>query len=131
MVPLIRSAMCDLLPAAGGLPGVHDTGITAFLTQLRRETTSLTWVGLCLGAVLYALTPVLTIGVPLPSFMLSPERRDRHANGITNTQIYLLRQAVVLLKMYACMCWGQDANVRRHFQIAPYPADPGTFRASS
>ena len=131
MIPLIRSAMCDLMPPAGGLPGLQDAGITPFLVRLRSETTLLTWVGLCLGAVLYALTPVLTIYVPLPSFLLTRELRDRHANGITTTRIYLLRQAVVLLKMYACMCWGQDANVRRRFQIAPYPVDPGTFRTSS
>lgn len=122
--------MCDMLPAGGGLPGVADTGLDAFLVRLRRETTALVWLGLVLGAVLYALTPVLTIYVPLPTFLLSARLRDRHADGIGTTRFYLLRQSVFLLKMYACMCWGQDASVRGRFNLAPYPDDPGSFRAS-
>ncbi len=131
MTPLIRSTMCDLLPAAAGLPGLAETGIDAFLARLHRETTGLTWLGLCLGALVYTLTPVLTVYIPLPHFALPQRLRDQHAERIMATRIYLVRQAVFLLKMYACMCWGQDDAVRRLLNVAPYPVDPGTFRASS
>ena len=47
--------MCDLMPASGALPGVGDCDIDAFLTKLRAETTALTWVGLCLAALLWLL----------------------------------------------------------------------------
>ena len=129
MIWLIRSAMCDLMPAAGGLPGIADTDVDGFLAQVKRETTPLVWTGLMLGAVLYAWSPIVTIFVPLPSFLLPARLRDRHADAITATRIYLLRQSIFLLKMYSCMCWGQDSRVRARFQIAPYPVDPGTFRA--
>jgi hypothetical protein len=128
MVWLLKSVMCDMMPPAAGLPGVADTEIDAFLAKVRAETTALVWLGLCAGAALYALTPLLTVGRPLPSFLLSPEKREQHADRITSTKIYLLRQSVFLVKMYACMCWGQHASIRRSMALAPYPLDPGTFR---
>ena len=39
-------------------------------------------------------------------------------------------QAVFLVKMYACVCWGEADVVRRQLNVAPYPARPGTFRTS-
>jgi hypothetical protein len=122
--------MCDLMPASGALPGVGDCDIDAFLTKLRAETTALTWIGLCLGALLWLLTPVVTLGVPLPALLLGANARDRHILALTSTRIYLLRQAVFLLKMYASMCWGQHPSVRSHFNLAAYPVDPGTFRTT-
>lgn len=121
--------MCDLLPRHAGLPGLADTDVDGFLRRTRAETTLTVWAGLVLGAVVFALSPILTVYVPLPSMLLPRGLRDRHADRITSTSLYLLRQAVFLLKMYACMCWGQDEAVRRQLHVAPYPADPGTFRA--
>lgn len=132
MIWLLRHAMCDMMPSAAGLPALADAGVDTFLAQLRRETSGLVWLGLVAGAALYVVTPVFTLGVPLPSMWLSAQQRDRHAERITSTDVYLLRQAVFLVKMYACMCWGQDADVRRGLSVLPYPqgADPGTFRVS-
>lgn len=130
MTWLVRSTMCDMMPAVGDQPGLADAGVDTFLATVRRESPMLVWVGLVLGAVIFAVTPVITVYVPLPSFLLPAGLRDTHANRICSTRFYLLRQAVFLLKMYACMCWGQDAAVRRRFNIAAYPADPGTFRTT-
>lgn len=127
---VVRAAMCDLMPATGDLPGVADCDLDTFLAKLRAETTTLTWVGLCAGAALWMITPLLTVYLPLPAVLLSAEARDRHADGLTSTRIYLLRQATFLLKMYATMCWGQHPSVRELLHVAPYPEDPGTFRTA-
>lgn len=130
MTWLVRAAMCDMMPATGDLPGIADTGIDAFLARLRREATLTVWAGLVLGALVFVLTPILTVWVPLPSFFLPRGLRDTHADRICTTRFYLLRQAIFLLKMYACMCWGQDPAVRRRLHVAPYPVDPGSFRTT-
>ena len=83
-----------------------------------------------LGAVFFVLSPIVTVYVPLPSMLLPGTLRDRHADRICTTQLYYLRQAVFLLKMYACMCWGQDDAIRARLHVAPYPVDPGTYRLS-
>lgn len=130
MTWLVRATMCDIMPGTADLPGLVDTNIDAFLAQTRREATPLVWAGLVLGALVFALTPILTVHVPLPSLLLPRGLRDTHADRICTTRFYLLRQAIFLLKMYACMCWGQDPAVRRRLHVAPYPVDPGTFRTT-
>lgn len=129
MIWLIRSAMCAFFPRAEGLPGVADVGIDAFLERFREETSRLMWVGLVLGAVVFAITPLFTIGVPLPSFLLPKRALDRHANKIASHPVYVLRQAVFLVKMVGGLCWGSHPDVRRIMELPPYPPDPGTFRA--
>ncbi len=125
---LLRSVMCDLMPPSSTLPGLADTGIDTFLVRLQRETSGPTWLGLVLGAILYAVTPVATVGWPIPSFWLPASARALHAERAMSTRFYLLRQSLFLLKMYACMCWGQDTRVRQLLNVAPYPEDPGSFR---
>lgn len=122
--------MTDLMPPVGDMPGIVDCDVDAFLVKLRAETTFVTWIGLCAGATLWLWTPLLTVYIPLPAVLLSANARDRHINGLTATRIYLLRQAIFLIKMYASMCWGQHPSVRRRFNVAAYPVDPGTFRTT-
>lgn len=121
--------MCDLMPAVDGLPGVADTDIDAFLAQVRRETTGTVWLGLVMGALSYVCSPILTVYVPLPTLLLPASLRNRHAEAALSETPYLLRQTMFLLKMYACMCWGQHPRVRAQLGVAPYPIDPGTFRS--
>ena len=127
---LVRSAMRDMMPSTGDLPGILDTDVDGFLARLRRETTGMVWTGLVLGALLFVVSPVVTIYVPLPTLLLPASLRDKHADRITTTRFYLLRQSVFLLKMYACMCWGQDEAVRRRFHLPAYPVDTGGYRTS-
>jgi hypothetical protein len=127
---LVRSAMGDLMPRAAGLPGIADTDVDGFLRTLRRDADLLYRIGLVLGALLYHLTPVLTVGVPLPVLLLPGRLREKHAARIVYTRIYALRQAIFLVRLNAGMCWGQDPGVRAHFDLPPYAPDPGTFRTS-
>jgi hypothetical protein len=127
---LIRSAIEALYPRHGETPGAGELGLREFLARFRREAPLLMWVGLVASAVVFTLTPVLTVGWPLPSFWLPAAVRDRHAHALASHRWYLLRQLVMLLKMAGGMCWGQSAAVRAAHSVAAYPADPGTWRRS-
>jgi hypothetical protein len=130
VIALVRSVMCDLMPRTSELPGIADTGVTEFLERLRREAHSGFWLGVVLGSVVYALTPLLTVFLPLPSFLLPARLRDLHARRIVSTNLYLVRQAVFLVRLSAGMCWGADPAVRARFALDAYPLDPGTFRST-
>jgi hypothetical protein len=121
--------MCDLMPRTAGLPGIADTNVTGFLRRMQRESSRVYWTALVLGALVYALTPLLTVGVPLPVFALSPRLRMVHAERAPRLGIYLLRQAIMLVRLNAGMCWGADPWVRSRFALAAYPEDPGSYRA--
>lgn len=132
MILLIRSAMRDLMPRGageGGLPGIEDTGDTEFLRMMKRESDGIFWLGIALGGWVYALTPILTVYVPLPAFLLPRALREKHAQRIVASRLYLIRQAVFLVRLAAGLCWGRDPEVRARFALAPYPPDPGTYRA--
>jgi hypothetical protein len=129
-IALVRSALCDLMPRTEALPGVVDTDVTAFLRAMRRESTGLYWLGVVIGAVVYALTPLLTVGWPLPARLLPARVRDLHAQRVVSSDVYLVRQAVFLLRLSAGMCWGMHPSVRARFALPAYPPDPGTVRVS-
>jgi hypothetical protein len=133
MIALVRSAMCDLMPRTPGedsLPGIADTDVTAFLRAMKRESHPVYWLGLVLGAWTYVTTPFMTVFVPLPSFWLPRKLRELHAQRITITPFYFIRQAVLLVRLSAGLCWGRDPRVRARFELAPYPPDPGTYLRS-
>lgn len=130
MIWLIKSAMKAMMPRSEKLPGIADTDLDGFLRRMRSEADSLYWLGLVLGAVLFASTPLLTLGIPLPAFLLPRKLVEKHANKLLSHPIYVLRQSVFLVRLSAGMCWGADPAVRGRFLMAPYPPDPGTYRAS-
>jgi hypothetical protein len=125
---LIKFAMRTMMPRTEALPGIADTDLDGFLRRLRAESDSLYWGGLVLGTVLFAFTPLFTVGVPLPAFWLPRKLLERHAEQILSHPVYIVRQGVFLLRLSAGMCWGADPRVRASFALAPYAPDPGTFR---
>jgi hypothetical protein len=127
---LIKQAMYPLFPRSSELPGLVDTDLDAFLRRLRRESNLVFWTGLWLGALVFACTPLITLGVPLPAFALSRRLLERHTARIIVHRIYVVRQALSVVRLIAGLCWGADPRVRACFELAPYPVDPGTFRAS-
>ncbi len=129
MTFLIRAAMCAVYPRTEHLPGVADADLDGFLRRYRREASALLWAGLVLGAVVFTITPLFTVGWPLPSLLLPRRVLDRHAERVMGHRVYLLRQSVFLLKMVAGLCWGSHPAVRKIWALPPYPADPGTWRA--
>ena len=119
-----------MMPRTPALPGIADTDLDGFLRKLRNESEPLYWTGLVLGSIVFALTPLITIGVPLPAFWLPRGLLDRHAERILAHPVYILRQSALLVRLSAGMCWGADTAVRARFNLPPYGPDPGTFRTS-
>ena len=130
MIWLIKFAMSTMMPRSEKLPGIADTDLDGFLHRLRRDADSLYWTGLVAGAVVFAIAPLLTIGLPVPAFVLPRGLLDKHTDRLLTHPIYVLRQSAYLVRLSAGMCWGADPKVRAYFAMGPYPADPGTFRSS-
>lgn len=126
---LICSAMRALMPATDRLPGIDDTGLKRFVKQMRAESTLWYFLGVAVGAIVFTITPLFTVGVPLPAFILPKRALDRHAAKIGYSRSYLIRSSILLLKLNAGMCWGRDEKVRSLFNLKPDPADPGTWRS--
>ena len=131
MLFLVRSAMVALYPRTATLPGLEDTNIDAFLVKFRRETTLTFWLGIVLSAWMFQWTPLFTVFVPLPAFLLPKRLRDKHAHKIASSELYLVRQLMLILKMPAGLCWGADPAVRKHFSLSTYDPDPTTWKISA
>jgi hypothetical protein len=130
MTWLVRSAMTATFPRTETFPGVGDCDLDAFLARFRRESPTILWAGVILGAVVFHVSPIFTVFVPLPAFLLPRRLLDRHAHRITTANLYLVRQVVFLVKMVAGLCWGASPEVRKRFALPPLPPDPGTWRHS-
>ena len=126
---LIRKTMQDLYPASGGLPGIEDTGLDAYLDQFKAEAPALMYTGLVAGSALYQVAPVFTVRKARPAMLLSDAEREAHVQKITSTSNYPVRQAIFLVKMVAGMCWGKDERVREKMNLGAYEGDPGTWRS--
>jgi hypothetical protein len=127
----VRSAMVALYPTtAEDGPGIADTGIDDFLKRYRKDAPTALYVGLVAGCALFHVTPLLTVKKPVPAFMLSPEDLDRHADAIASHPAYLIRQAMMVVKLAAGLCWGADDAVRDRMNLRPYDPDPGTWKQS-
>ncbi len=130
MIWLIKFAMVAMMPRTGELPGIADCDLDGFLRRMRSDSDFMYWLGLALGGLVFALTPILTVYLPLPAFFLPRGLLEKHAQRILSTRLYLVRQAVFLVRLSAGMCWGADPAVRAKFAMTPYAPDPGTFRTS-
>jgi hypothetical protein len=126
---LIKFAMGAMMPRTEALPGIADTDLDGFLRRLCADADPTYWSGLVVGAVVFAASPLVTLALPLPAFLLPRRLLEKHAASLVSHQVYLLRQAVFLVRLSAGLCWGADPAVRARLALAPYPADPGTFRA--
>lgn len=130
MLWLLRSAIVMTYPRAGGLPGAEDCALDEHLARFKRESSMIIWLATIAGAALFHLTPFMSVYVPLPAFLLPSSLQDEHAMRIQNSRIYLLRQAVFLVKLCAGLCWGADPAVRRQLGLRALPPDPGTWRTT-
>lgn len=130
MLWLIHSAMSAMYPRSPDFPGVADCGLREFLVRFRRETTGLIFMGVLAGSIVFQLTPLFTVFVPLPAFLLPRGLLDKHALRITTTNVYLVRQLVFLVKLIAGLCFGEDPEVRKRLALPALPPDPGTWKTA-
>jgi len=125
---LVRFALAAFFPRVGELPGLAELDLDRKVTKLRREATWLVWFGIVLAALVFQLTPILTVRRPWPAAFLTELQLDEHAHRIASHPAYLLRQLMVLLKLNAGILWGESPEVRAFIQLPAYPPDPGTRR---
>ena len=128
MTWLVRMAIVIMYPRTELLPGAEDCDLDAFLERFRRETSVLLWTGVVLAALVFHASPLFTVFVPLPAFLLPDALADRHANRISNSSVYLARQSIFMLKLAAGFAWGAHPEVRKRFALPPLAPDPGTWR---
>lgn len=124
----MRFALLAFYPRVGDLPGLGELEVEEKIERLERESTWLFWLGIVAAAVVFQLTPMLTVRRPWPAYFLEEEQLDRHANGLASHPWYLLRQLIVLLKLVAGLFWGESAAVRAAMALPAYEPDPGTRR---
>ena len=127
---LLRSAMLPLMPSGHGIPGLEREPLDAYLRRFCSEANAATQLGVLVSALVFVISPMFTIYVPLPSVWLSPRLLDRHADKIANSPLYLVKQANFLLKMYAGFAWGVQQGVRESLALEPYPEDPDAWRTA-
>jgi hypothetical protein len=99
-----------------------------FLGRFRRDASGLLRLGVAAGLFLFVCTPLLTVYVPLPSFLLPQRMLDRHADRIATYPAYPLRSLILVLKLVAGLCWGAHPVVRERLGLPPLPPDPQEWR---
>lgn len=124
---LLTSAVRTTFPATAGFPAVDPA---PFVAQMWREAPGLLRLAMAGSALAFHLTPLLTVFVPLPAFLLPAGLRDRHAHALATHSLYLLRQSMLMVKTVGGLSWGADAAVRKRLGMKPYPADPGSHRTT-
>lgn len=128
MNELVRLALVAFFPRVDDLPGLAELGVEEKIVALRRESTPLFWFGMVAAALLFQLTPILTVRRPWPAVFLTEEQLDAHAHALAAHPFYVLRQIIVLLKLTGGIFWGASPEIRATLSLPAYPADPGTRR---
>ena len=127
---LLRNALLDLFPDHEGIGSIVDADLDGFLAVYRREADLSLRFGIAAATLLYTMTPIFTVGRPLLAPLLSPELRDLHADRITRSSIYLVRQAMFLLKTLGGLCWGAHPRIRASLGLPAYEHVENNWRKS-
>lgn len=129
---VIAWVLAVVLPSAHGLPGLDTLDARPSLRHILSRAPLAFRLGVYGATLVFLCTPVLTLGWPLPAFLLSGRQRDAHADRLAGHRLYLLRQSMLMLKTVAGLVWGGRDEVRSALGLPPQPADPGTrVQASS
>jgi hypothetical protein len=127
---LIKHVLSALYPKTEHFPGITEMDLDGFLRRFRREAAGLMRLGFYAAVFLFLVTPILTVYVPLPSFLLPRRLLDRHAERLASFPLYPLRSLIFLLKLVAGLCWGAHPLVRERFALPPLPPDPEQWRTT-
>ena len=123
-----RFAIEAIFPPTDVLPGVAQTDLKGFLRDLHQDAPLMMRVGIWLATFVYMATPLFTVYLPVPAFMLRGRLLTRHTAKILRSRSYIVRQMVYLLKMVGGLCWGEHPEVRKRFGRPPLPPDPQTWQ---
>ena len=128
MIWFTRFAVEAIFPATDILPGVAETDLDSFLRDVHHRAPFTMRLGLWLATFVYMVSPIVTVYLPVPAFVLRGRCLERHTTRLLESRSYLVRQIVYLLKMVGGLCWGEHAEVRKRFGRAPLPPDPQTWQ---
>ena len=126
-----RFAIEAIFPPTETMPGIAETNLAAFLRDLHATAPLLMRVGLWLATIVYMITPLFTVYLPVPAFLLRGRLLIRHTDKLVSSRVYVIRQIVYLLKMIGGLCWGEHPEVRKRFERPPLEPDPRTFQGMS
>jgi hypothetical protein len=121
---LLTSAIVTTFPGSDRLPAVQ---MRPLVDQMWNESPAIMRLAMVGSAIAFHFTPLLTIYVPLPAFLLPAGLRDRHAHKLATHPIYLLRQSMLMVKTVGGLAWGADPTIRQRLGMKPYAPDPGRY----
>ena len=128
--PITRYALKTVLPATERVRGMDDDILEPFLERVGREAPPMMTLGLVGASWILTFSPILTIGVPLPAFMLPKALLEKHLNRAASHPLYPLRLALTAIKTIAGMCWGADPEVREALGLPPHESDPSAWKGA-
>ncbi len=123
-----RFAIEAIFPPTEALPGVAETDLRAFLRDLKANAPPLMRLGLFAATLVFMITPIITVYLPVPAFLLRGRLLERHVTKLVSHRVYVIRQVVFLLKMVGGLCWGEHADARRRLGRPELPADPRSWQ---
>ncbi len=125
---LVCSALRCIFVSTSDLPGLDRVDPRPAVRALLLDAPPAMWWGTVGSAFLFQIMPLLLIGVPLPASWLPARSRDRYAQAMATSSIYLARMAMMMLKTVGGLVWGQIPEVRTRLSLPLRPDDPGTWR---
>ena len=123
-----RFAIEAIFPPTEALPGVAETELRPFLRDLKAHAPPLMRIGIIAATLVYMVTPIITVYVPLPAFLLRGKLLERHTSKLMSHPLYTLRQVVFLLKMVGGLCWGEHSEARARLGRPALPPDPRSWQ---
>jgi len=85
-------------------------------------------IGIAAATFVFMITPIITVYLPLPAFLLRGRMLERHTTKLLGHRSYLIRQVVFLLKMVGGLCWGEHDKARARLGRPALPPDPRTWQ---
>ena len=105
---LTLKALDAVIPGNEKVPGIAaSTRGPVVVAELRRDAPFEMRMVLNLAVLIWLVSPLFTVFVPLPAVWLPARLRHAHTDRLTSTSFYLVRQISLVLKQVAGMAWGQ------------------------
>jgi len=130
MLQLTAWTLARVFPTTPGLPGLDTLDARPLLRRFNAEAPFTIRAALWASVVVFNLTPLLTLGIPLPAFLLPASRVDAHAQKLATSPFYMIRQTMLMLKTIGGLAWGAAPEVRQKLAMPIYPEDSGRWRQS-
>jgi hypothetical protein len=126
----VRHAVRAIFPMGGALPGVREERLKPLLADMMREAPGIFKLGIWAATFFFHLSPIVTVYLPVPAFLLPAGLLDKHAHRLMSHRWYHLRMLCYTLKFVGGLSWGMDPEVRKLIHVRPLGPDPGTFITS-